>query len=76
MSTAFTQEGLFSDSESLRVGVHWLKLAPSYFGLLRWLSDKESSCHTGGTGDSGKREIMDVDARNVSQRRMGPGLYL
>ena len=51
MSTAFTQEGLFSNSESLRVGVHWLKLAPSYFGLLRWLGGKESSCHTGGTGD-------------------------
>ena len=50
MSTTFTQEGLLSDSESLRVGVHWQKLAPTYFGLLRWLGGKESSCHTGGTG--------------------------
>ena len=51
MPTAFTQEGLPSDSESLRVGVHWLKLVSTYFGLLGWLSGKESSCHTGGTGD-------------------------
>ena len=45
-------------------------------GLSQILSRKSTDPALELIGDRGKCEIMDVDARNVSSRRMGPDLYL